>query len=271
MISDPFEFTPGTTPLLVSMPHSGLQLTDAVASGLTASALQLADTDWFIPELYSFLNELGVGVIRANYSRYVLDLNRSLDDKPLYTGKVTGLFPDISFTDDSLFLPGQEPDEEERERYKQQIWRPYHQQIRNELDRLKAVHGNAMLFDAHSIAPRVPMLFDGRLPDFNFGTNSGASCRFGLTSQLEALACADGRFTCVTDGRFKGGFITRHFGQPAEGIESLQLELSQGTYLVDEAFSAKRFDAYQIDPKKLCHVQPLLRQITQHLLDALQH
>ncbi|WP_336510872.1 N-formylglutamate deformylase [Aliamphritea spongicola] len=271
MISDPFEFMPGTTPLLVSMPHSGLQLTDAVASGLTASALQLADTDWFIPELYSFLNELGVGVIRANYSRYVLDLNRSLDDKPLYTGKVTGLFPDISFTDDSLFLPGQEPDEEERERYKQQIWRPYHQQIRNELDRLKAVHGNAMLFDAHSIAPRVPMLFDGRLPDFNFGTNSGASCRFGLTSQLEALACADGRFTCVTDGRFKGGFITRHFGQPAEGIESLQLELSQGTYLADEAFTAKRFDAYQIDPKKLSHVQPLLRQITQHLLDALQH
>lgn len=261
----PFEFRAGSVPVLVSMPHSGTQLTDEVSAALTDAASKLPDTDWFIPELYPFLEELGVGMISANYSRYVIDLNRPLDDKPLYQSKTTGLFPDILFADQPLFQPGKKPSAEHQAECKAQIWRPYHQQIADELARLKREFGYAVLFDAHSIAAQVPMLFDGVLPDFNFGNNQGESCDQTILPGLESVVASANHtagtdFTFVSNGRFKGGYITRHFGVPSEGVHAIQLELSQATYLEDGA------QAYQLDRSKLSTLLPVLRALIEHLV-----
>ncbi|SBS33679.1 N-formylglutamate amidohydrolase [Marinomonas aquimarina] len=251
-----FQFTQGDSPLLVSMPHSGLSLTDEVAAGLTEAGQGLPDTDWYIPELYNGLAERKVSCIAANYSRYVIDLNRPYDDKPLYQTKTTGLFPEVLFTEAPLFKTAKTPSAEHRQWCKDNIWTPYHHTIEQELARLKAKFGYAILFDAHSIPAQVPMLFDGTLPDFNWGTNDGKSCASAL---LEAVSeVIDKRYSQVCNGRFKGGYITRHFGQPEQGIHAIQLELSQATYLDSE-----RAD-YQLDQQKL----PLIRAQLQQVIEA---
>lgn len=257
----PFSFHQGTTPLLVSMPHSGLGLTREVEQGLTESARQLPDTDWFIPELYECVHQLGASVISANYSRYVVDLNRPIDDTPLYTTKTTGLFPEILFDSSPVFVAGMEPGEAERERYKQNIWHPYHATIRHELDRLKAIHGYAVLFDAHSIAAQVPMLFDGTLPDFNWGTNQGESCHASLVDAV--MNSVSGQYSQVLNGRFKGGFITRGFGKPNENIHAIQLEMSQATYLDQNALLQGR---YELDQEKSRALKSQLNAILSALL-----
>ena len=251
-----FHFQQGETPLLVSMPHSGTQLTDAVNAGLTDDAQCLPDTDWFIPELYPFLEALGVGVIQANYSRFVIDLNRPYDDKPLYQTKTTGLFPDILFADQPVFQSGHEPSADHRQFCKDHIWRPYHETITQELARLKDKFGYAILFDAHSIAAQVPMLFEGTLPDFNWGTNEGLSCDERIRHAVNQVI--EPHYSQVTNGRFKGGYITRHFGQPEQGIHAIQLELSQATYLdTDKAAHHE----YALDQKKLPHIQHQLKKV----------
>ncbi|RBO85818.1 N-formylglutamate deformylase [Marinomonas aquiplantarum] len=262
-IESPFEFTQGDSPLLVSMPHSGLNVTPEVAAGLTDLAAKLPDTDWFIPELYGNLADLGVGCIKANYSRYVIDLNRPYDDKPLYETKTTGLFPDILFVDQAVFEAGKTPSEAHRQACKEQIWRPYHDTIAKELARLKDKFGYAILFDAHSIAAEVPMLFEGQLPDFNWGTNNGESCDMALPSMLTQILRPN--YTQVLNGRFKGGYITRQFGQPAEGIHAIQLELSQATYL-DE--NAAQQNEYHLDKSKLPFIQQQLREVIEGLLSV---
>ncbi len=259
MLSAAFEFRPGTTPLLVSMPHAGLKLSDAVSAGLSDDAKSLPDTDWFVPELYPFLAQMGVGVISANYSRYVIDLNRPEDDQPLYATKTTGLFPQILFDGSATFLPGQAPDDQARQQAIAKIWQPYHQRLRAELDRLKARFGYALLFDAHSIAAEVPMLFEGRLPDFNLGTHDGASCDPALAAALQRTLQQQSDYSHVLNGRFKGGYITRHYGQPAENIHAVQLELSQATYLQQGA-------GYQLDSAKLKHLHPQLQQLIETML-----
>lgn len=255
-----FEFAQGDSPLLVSMPHSGLNLTAEVQAGLTDQAKKLPDTDWFIPELYEFLASLGVGFIKANYSRYVIDLNRPYDDKPLYATKTTGLFPDILFEESPVFVDGEAPSHEHKAFCKEHIWKPYHSTIEQELARLKAKFGYAILFDAHSIAAEVPMLFEGTLPDFNWGTNEGKACHEALANVVTQIVRPS--YTQVLNGRFKGGYITRHFGQPSDGIHAIQLELSQATYLNDEL--AKQSE-YQLDGKK----QPLITQQLKDVIEAL--
>ncbi|BFM49702.1 N-formylglutamate deformylase [Marinomonas sp. THO17] len=262
-IPSPFDFHAGDSPLLVSMPHSGLNLTPEVAAGLTEKAAKLPDTDWYIPELYGDLAELGVGSIKANYSRYVIDLNRPYDDKPLYSSKTTGLFPDILFTDEPIFQTGKTPSDAHRLACKEQIWRPYHDTISNELERLKDKFGYAILFDAHSIASQVPMLFEGQLPDFNWGTNDGESCDIQLPSLLTQLLGP--HYTQVLNGRFKGGYITRSFGQPENGIHAIQLELSQATYL--DEIAAQQND-YHLDQNKLPFIQQQLREVIEGLLQV---
>ena len=257
-----FEFSQGDSPLLVSMPHSGLNLTSEVQAGLTDQAKKLPDTDWFIPELYDFLESLGVGCIKANYSRFVIDLNRPYDDKPLYATKTTGLFPDILFEDSPVFVEGKAPSDEHKAFCKEHIWTPYHGTIEQELARLKAKFGYAILFDAHSIAAEVPMLFDGKLPDFNWGTNEGKSCHEDLANVVTQILRPN--YTQVLNGRFKGGYITRHFGQPSEGIHAIQLELSQATYINDEL--AKQSE-YQLDENK----RPYIMQQLKDVIEACQH
>lgn len=258
-IANPFTFQQGNSPLLVSMPHSGLNLTPQVAQGLSVKAKSLPDTDWFIPQLYSFLYGTQASFIQANYSRYVIDLNRPLNDQPLYATPTTGLFPQVLFDSSPVFTTGGEPDVHHKDSCKQQIWLAYHQQIQQELARLKAKFGFAILFDAHSIAAEVPMLFEGRLPDFNFGNNAGLASDDKILNALAQIA-HNSEFSHVCNGRFKGGYITRHFGEPKNGIHAIQLELSQGTYLQDNNAG------YVLAPAKQVAVVRVLEQLIDNLL-----
>ncbi len=256
-----FNFTPSETPILVSMPHSGLALSSIVKKGLTEKAKALPDTDWYLPELYDFLPELGIGSIQANYSRYVIDLNRPIDDLPLYQSKTTGLFPEILFDESPLFLPGMAPSDADKEQYKSQIWQAYHHAIEWELSRLKEKFGYAILFDAHSIAAEVPMLFDGHLPDFNWGTNDGLSCGKSYIDRL--VEQVNLPYSQITNGRFKGGYITRYFGKPNEGIHAIQLELSQATYLNADVLKS---GSYVLDKKLKEAVSTQLKRLLKSFL-----
>jgi formiminoglutamase len=228
-----YDFIPGSSPLLISMPHVGTELMPEVAAGLAEPAKGLCDTDWHLPILYDFARKMGASLLIARWSRFNIDLNRPSDDKPLYATATTGLYPDTLFDGQALFAPGRVPDAAARARYLTEIWEPYHQRIAGELARIKSQHGFATLFDAHSIKGFVPRLFEGQLPDFNIGTNEGKSCASSLTKKL-AAACEDPGFTHVVNGRFKGGHITRHYGLPQDGIHAVQLELAQRTYMREE-------------------------------------
>ncbi|MCO7509018.1 N-formylglutamate deformylase [Serratia fonticola] len=258
MICDPFEFQSGQLPLLISIPHAGTRLTPAVEKGLTDEARPLQDTDWHIPRLYDFARAMGASILVGNYSRLVIDLNRPADDKPLYTTATTGLFPDVLFDGRPSFLPDAAPSDQERAGYLQNIWQPYHQQLQNELARLKARHGYALLFDAHSIASVIPRLFDGKLPDLNLGTNGGESCPASLSDRLVTCCQQQQQFSHVLNGRFKGGYITRAYGQPQENQHAVQLELAQVNYMSEQTFE---FDAARAAP-----LQRLLQQMIESML-----
>ncbi|HBE9177466.1 TPA: N-formylglutamate deformylase [Serratia fonticola] len=258
LIRDPFEFQSGQLPLLISIPHAGTRLTPAVEKGLTDEARPLQDTDWHIPRLYDFARAMGASILVGNYSRLVIDLNRPADDKPLYTTATTGLFPDVLFDGRPSFLPDAAPSDEERAGYLQNIWQPYHQQLQNELARLKAQHGYALLFDAHSIASVIPRLFDGKLPDLNLGTNGGESCPASLSDRLVTCCQQQQQFSHVLNGRFKGGYITRAYGQPQENQHAVQLELAQVNYMSEQTFE---FDAARAAP-----LQHLLQQMIESML-----
>jgi N-formylglutamate deformylase len=252
-----YDFIPGTSPLLISMPHVGTELMPEVAAGLATPARGLCDTDWHLPILYDFAKDFGASVLIARWSRFNIDLNRPADDKPLYATATTGLYPDVLFDGTPLFEPGKEPSQETRARYLAEIWQPYHDKIETELAAKKKAHGFAVLFDAHSIKGNVPRLFEGDLPDFNIGTNSGAACAPALTDKL-ATACIAPGFTHVVNGRFKGGHITRAYGQPEKGVHAVQLELAQRTYMRE----APPFDYL---PDVAAEVRPILKRFVEIL------
>lgn len=227
----PFHFTAGKLPLLVSIPHAGTQLTPEVDAGLSEAARGLPDTDWHIPLLYDFVRDLGASVLIGHYSRFVIDLNRPADNQPLYTTATTGLYPETLFDGTLTFAEGKTPSASARQGYLDNIWQPYHQQIQQELARLKAEHGYALLFDAHSIASVIPRLFDGQLPDINIGTNEGASCFTAVIEAIQNVCAAQSDYSWVVNGRFKGGYITRAYGQPEQGVQAVQLELAQLNYM----------------------------------------
>jgi len=258
-VDNVLSFKQGRVPLLISMPHAGVQLTPAVKAGLVPEAQSLEDTDWHIPRLYDFAAELGASTLAANYSRFVIDLNRPSDDKPLYAGATTGLYPATLFNGEPLFVEGQVPSAEERANYLEQVWTPYHQTLQQELARLKAEFGYALLFDAHSIRSVVPHLFDGKLPDFNLGTFNGASCDPQLAARLEGICAAHPAYSQVLNGRFKGGHITRHYGDPAQNIHAVQLELGQCTYM--EEFEPFNYRSDLAEPTRA-----VLKELLQGLL-----
>jgi N-formylglutamate deformylase len=250
-----FRFKAGHLPLLVSMPHVGTDIPDDVAARLMPCAAARADTDWHLPELYGFLDEMGVSTISARWSRYLIDLNRPPENTNLYPGQdTTGLCPVDTFGRERLYREGMEPDDAEVQRRLALYWRPYHQQLRAELDRLLALHGRVVLWDAHSIASQVPRFFEGRLPDLNFGTADGKSCSLQLEGEMIKLAEAQERYSFVFNGRFKGGHITRFYGNPAANVHAIQLEMSQCLYMNE----APPFD-YR--PELAGQVQPLLREL----------
>lgn len=259
-----FRFKAGRVPMLVSMPHVGTDIPDEVAARLAPCAQARADTDWHLPELYGFLEEMGVSVLSARWSRYLIDLNRPPENTNLYPGmSTTGLCPVDTFGDEKLYREGQEPDEAEVQRRLEAYWRPYHNQLRAELDRLKAEFGSVVLWDAHSIASRVPRFFEGKLPDLNFGTADGKSCAKGLEDAIVDVARAQDRFSVAVNGRFKGGHITRHYGQPQEKVHAIQLEMCQCLYMNEAPPFAYR-------PDVAAEVQPLLRAMIQGAVDWVQ-
>lgn len=250
-----FRFKAGHLPLLVSMPHVGTDIPDDVAARLMPCAAARADTDWHLPELYGFVEEMGASVLSARWSRYLIDLNRPPENTNLYPGQdTTGLCPVDTFGRERLYRQGMEPDDAEVQRRLALYWRPYHQQLRAELDRLLALHGRVVLWDAHSIASTVPRFFEGRLPDLNFGTADGKSCSLQLEGEMIKLAEAQERYSFVFNGRFKGGHITRFYGNPAANVHAIQLEMSQCLYMNE----APPFD-YR--PELAGQVQPLLREL----------
>lgn len=257
----PFVFHQGTAPLLISMPHVGTHVPHSIAQRLTAEGRELHDTDWHLPLLYAFAKDMGASILQATHSRYVIDLNRPPDGASLYPGQsVTGLCPVDTFNDTPLYLPGQAPTEAEVAARRAAIWQPYHYQLAAELARIRAVHGVAVLWDAHSIRSHVPRFFAGKLPDLNLGTADGASCAPALAQQLLAIAQSANGYSAVLNGRFKGGHITRHYGQPTLGVHAVQLEMTQCSYMQE----SMPFDYL---PDVAARVQPVLRALLQACLE----
>jgi N-formylglutamate deformylase len=260
-----FSLALGTAPLLVSLPHVGTAIPDDLVPALVPRALALEDTDWHLAEVYDFAHELGASVLVPRFSRYVIDLNRPPENAPMYPGaNNTELVPTRFFTGDPLHREGHVPDEREIERRKVAYWRPYHDALAAELARIVAQHGHAILWDGHSIQAEVPWLFEGRLPDLNLGTAGGASCAPALRDALMAVLAAQSSFSHVTDGRFKGGYITRRYGRPQEGVHAIQLEMGLATYM-DEARAA--LPVAPADPERLARLRPVLRELLQTTLD----
>jgi N-formylglutamate deformylase len=249
----------GSAPLLVSLPHDGTFVPDDIAARLTPEARRVPDTDWHVSRLYAFARELGASILVPACSRYVVDLNRPSDDTSLYPGQnTTGLCPVVQFSGAPVYLPGHEPSADEIADRVERYWQPYHAALADELARLRAVHGRAVLWEGHSIRGVVPFLFDGRLPDFNLGTAGGASCAADLQARLAAILDGQRDYSHVVNGRFKGGYITRHYGRPADGIDAIQLELAQSNYM-DEA-------TFEYLPERAAPTQALIRRLLEACL-----
>ncbi|MCW8807752.1 MAG: N-formylglutamate deformylase [Rhodanobacter sp.] len=233
-----FTLQRGRVPLLISLPHDGSFIPDDIAVRMHPQARRSPDTDWHVARLYEPLAlGLGASVLKPLASRYVIDLNRPADGQALYPGqRETGLVPTVGFDGEPLYRDDRVPDADEVQRRISAFWQPYHQALADELERLRAEHGRVLLWEGHSIRSRVPMLFDGRLPDFNLGTATGASCTAALQARLQGCLQAQSDFSFVVNGRFKGGFITRHYGDPVRGVQAVQLELAQLNYMDELSF-----------------------------------
>ncbi|SFE78792.1 N-formylglutamate deformylase [Dyella marensis] len=249
---DTYTLHQGSAPLLISLPHDGSFIPESIAARLHPSARRAPDTDWHVGRLYQPLAQaLGASVIRPRLSRYVVDLNRPADGHALYPGqRETGLVSTIGFDGVPLYLDGQAPDAAEVQQRVNDYWRPYHQALAQEIARLLDTHGRVVVWEGHSIRSLVPMLFEGRLPDLNLGTADGASCAPALQERLAARLEAQSDYAFVVNGRFKGGYITRQYAQPEQGVQTVQLELAQLNYMDEDSF------AY--DEAKAARLQPLI-------------
>jgi len=257
-----YDFHPGTLPLLISIPHAGTFVPEAIAERFTLAGSHLADTDWHVEKLYDFAREMGASILKANYSRYVVDLNRAPDSASLYVGNPTSpVCPLLTFNDEPIYSPGREVGAAEIDMRIEQFWQPYHQRLVAELKAIRQRFGYALLWDAHSIASEVPSLFIGVLPEFNFGTRDDASCPRAVADRLLDLVTRDGKFGAVLNGRFKGGYITMKYGQPQEGVFAVQMELSRRVYM-DEAAGTGW------NPERARSAQALISQLLASYLKA---
>lgn len=238
MNSELFDFQPGNSTLVVSCPHPGTYIPEAIFNRLSDTGRKLIDTDWHVDKLYDFLPEFDATFIRANISRYVADLNRDPEGHALYPGRFeTAMCPVVTFVGDAIYQRGEAPSTTEIAERHAHYWQPYHTKLSEVLARTKARHGYALLLDAHSIISHVPSLFEGRLPELNLGTDDGKSCapeiERAASDSLQHLR----KFSFVANGRFKGGYITRHYGSPTKHIHALQLEIAFRAYLDEENFT----------------------------------
>lgn len=231
-MSEFLEIVPGGSPLILSMPHGGREMVPEIASRLNERGLAMADTDWWIERLYDFYSELDAGVVRTRMSRYVIDVNRDPSGISLYPGQATtDLCPTQTFDGEPIYHDGAEPDAAGIAARVERYFTPYHDALSTMIASTVDRHGYALLYDCHSIRSVVPRLFDGELPVFNIGTNGGSSCAPEL-QQIVADACAGAEgLTCVVNGRFKGGWITRYYGDPANNVHAIQMEMAQWAYM----------------------------------------
>lgn len=259
-MSEIFDLSMGNSPLILSQPHAGLKLSPGMDVLLTEEAATLPDTDWHMPELYSDIaKELDATVISAQYSRFVVDLNRNPEGASLYPGQdVTELCPTTLFDAKPIYQKDQAPDKAEIEHRKSVFWRPYHAEIVRQIERIHRKFGYVILYDCHSIRSVVPRFFDGTLPDLNLGTADHSSCAPEMIEEL-STSLEKCPFSHVLNGRFKGGYITRTYGCPANNVHALQMEIAQKTYMQEK-------HPFAYDLEKAERLQTTLRHILSALL-----
>jgi formiminoglutamase len=258
----------GDAPLVVSFPHTGTELPADLEARLVSPWLARKDTDWWIDKLYHFAGGLGATTVRTAISRTVIDVNRDPSGASLYPGQATTeLCPTTTFDGEPLYLTGEAPGATEIGQRRTDYFDPYHAALQAELDRLRAQHGKVVLYEAHSIRARIPRLFDGELPNFNLGTHSGASCDPALTAAVEA-ACDASPFSRVTNGRFKGGWTTRRYGQPQAGVHAVQMELACRGYM-DEPGAVPTPQTWPspYDPSRAAPMRAVLTDVLKATLD----
>lgn len=247
------EVTSGDSPVVLAFPHTGTELPDSIKQQLTPRGQSLEDTDWHVDKLYAGLLPQAT-TVRATFHRYAIDANRDPSGASLYPGQnTTTLVPLTDFNGEDLWLTA--PSEEEIEERRLRFHAPYHQALAAELERVRQKHGIAVLYDCHSIRSGIPFLFEGVLPDFSIGSNLGATCAAEIEQTVEQLCRQDSQYTTVVNGRFKGGWTTRHYGQPEQGIHAIQMELTQSAYLQTESapfiYSTDKAERLRVTLKKV--------------------
>lgn len=256
----PVTVTPGTSPVILAFPHVGTHVPDDIAAGLNDEGRLLRDTDWHVDRLYAGLLP-GATTVRATFHRYVIDANRDPSGASLYPGEnTTGLVPATDFDDRPIWI--REPDEGETARRRESFHAPYHAALAAEIARVRALHGVAVLYDCHSIRSVCPFLFDGTLPDFNIGTDGGVTCDASIERAVAETAANAACWKTVLNGRFRGGWTTRHYGRPETGVHAIQMELAQITHLETEA------PPFAYDEAKAERLRPVLKTILERVEKA---
>ena len=226
------EVKSGSSPIVLGLPHTGLGLPFEVAENLNEFGRPLIDTDWHIHKLYDDLVP-DLTTVRTTIHRSVIDVNRDPCGESLYPGQnTTTLVPLIDFDGNGIWKSP--PAAEDVEQRKKQFHKPYHDALSVEIERVKKEHGFAILYDCHSIRSDIPFLFDGKLPDFNIGTNNGTTCDPDIEKSVHDICSNERSYSTILNGRFKGGWTTRHYGRPEQGVHAIQMELAQCTYLEAE-------------------------------------
>jgi N-formylglutamate deformylase len=252
-------------PLIISLPHAGTDLLTFEPAFVDPWRAR-KDADWRLDELYAFVAPLGATLLRTRLSRSIIDVNRDPSGASLYPGQATTeLVPTTTFDGEPLYRPGRAPEGAEVAERRRLYFDPYHAALAGEIARLRQKHKRVALFDAHSIRSVIPRLFGGELPVFNLGTNSGASCAPRLREMVRAVLAASGQ-TSVVDGRFKGGWITRAYGRPSEGVEALQLELACRAYMQEPARPSPENWPTPIDEKRAPPTRATLERVLEAIL-----
>ena len=224
----------GNSPLLLAQPHGGTEIPESILARLNPLGHARADTDWHITRLYADLVPDATAVSTPVH-RYVVDANRDPADQSLYPGQnTTSLCPTTTFDGDEIYLPGQAPSNDEIRDRQRLYHQPYHDALREQLERLHQKHGYVILYDCHSIRSKVRYLFEGKLPDFNIGTKDGHSCDAAIEKATINVCAAVEDYSSVCNGRFKGGWTTRHYGEPERGFHAIQMELAQCCYMLEQ-------------------------------------
>jgi formiminoglutamase len=248
----------GTSPIILAFPHGGIDMPSMVHDNLNDNGRHLSDTDWHIRRLYDGLLD-NATYVEAKFHRYIIDANRDPDDVSLYPGQnTTGLCPLSDFDGKAIWKSGYTLDVHETSARRVAFHGIYHTALQDEIDRIKSIYGGAVLYDCHSIRCEIPFLFDGKLPDFNIGTNNSNSCAAEFEQSVLDDCKAATAYKHVVNGRFKGGWTTRHYGKPENNIHAIQMELNLGAYADETA-------PWAYDDKKAIRLRPILKTILTNL------